>query len=987
MVIDEEIPLLRTFRAELAKRSSMLVDEDMQGFFEQLEEFEGYTSQPGQFYGGSTRSFVSQVTMHAQTNPTEKMAPPLGSIRVTHMATELMQPQTAKVSPTKSATISSDLTSVSMAIPQNVTSMDISEISPTKVIKRMLSPPPSDDTKRLSKKVASITSVSALRQQDDIDGQELPSSQVLVTVKQDNLAPKATTVYVSAILNPKTGRKMNLVEAIKTGLFDPKTGYFMDPSTQRRIQFREACSRGYISADLQNKFRSPCGVHNPHTGRQMTLMEVIQSGMFDPVKATFRDSKTGQHIPVHEALSKGLITEETAKILCGDGFTVTTITESQAMFGQGDLTALDTSISLSEAIEKELYNPVTGRLHDPLSGQELTILEAVEKGYINPSKREIRDPSSGEYISLIEAVSKGLIDPESGIYFDKPTGKRVPLDEAYQKHMLNKPLTLPKALVDGSLTEKGHILHPETDQVIAFSDAIDSGLLDDTVKCIVDPSNNDVLSIEEAIEKGLIDSRGLYIPPGTAPPQPIGKALEQGHIKLVSENVVFAKPCVKDTMASKMITVSEALKSGVITSTGEFIDTRSGRKVLLRAAASQGFVPKEIVEKITKETSMKDTSGRNLSLLKAVHIGMISPITGEVKDLNTGAVMPLHQATVEGLISTDDAQVLLEILSPVLTCTAVTTKLQPGQEEANFRAVSISEAMTQGLLNEKTGTFKDPNTGSTMPLEAAIEKGLLKLSSEWPQPSLVSEQEEEADKWLQEVATKLVPVAPGTSAVIESKLKRKGNEGFSFTTTTISRPVVSESLVSETRHIMVQSVTDPRTKEQLSPQQASQRGLLDIGHGLFIHPATGKQYTIKEAMGKGFISGKEIDKPAGLDSSSAVKDVRSFSITGVIDPKTKQRITVSQAVKDGILDRERGQYIGLDSKKRERKIPISQAVDEGLVIADDVSGDTATVTSLEGLIKETKTYQLKSVKHPVTGTHLPVIEAVREGILDEHNGI
>jgi hypothetical protein len=39
------------------------------------------------------------------------------------------------------------------------------------------------------------------------------------------------------------------------------------------------------------------------------------------------------------------------------------------------------------------------------------------------------------------------------------------------------------------------------------------------------------------------------------------------------------------------------------------------------------------------------------------------------------------------------------------------------------------------------------------------------------------------------------------------------------------------------------------------------------------------------------------------------------------------------------------------------------------------------------IIKETKTFQLKSVKHPATGRFIPVIDAVKEGILDEHNGV
>jgi hypothetical protein len=84
--------------------------------------------------------------------------------------------------------------------------------------KRMISPPPLESN-RLSKKVASITSVTALQQTSPPE--DVPkSSQILVTVKQESISPTKMTLYVSAILNPQTGRQVSLVDAIKTGLFD-----------------------------------------------------------------------------------------------------------------------------------------------------------------------------------------------------------------------------------------------------------------------------------------------------------------------------------------------------------------------------------------------------------------------------------------------------------------------------------------------------------------------------------------------------------------------------------------------------------------------------------------------------------------------------------------------------------------------------------------------------------------------------------------------
>ncbi|KAJ8305396.1 hypothetical protein KUTeg_015941 [Tegillarca granosa] len=108
-----------------------------------------------------------------------------------------------------------------------------------RITKRMISPPP-ESKNRLSKKVASITCVTALHSGDEVDFRTLEqSAQILVTVKQENIAPKGAV-----------------------------------------------------------------------------------------------------------AVSKGLLSKDGAKKLCGEGFSVTTITQSQAVFGDGDLSSIDSAIGL-----------------------------------------------------------------------------------------------------------------------------------------------------------------------------------------------------------------------------------------------------------------------------------------------------------------------------------------------------------------------------------------------------------------------------------------------------------------------------------------------------------------------------------------------------------------------------------------------------------------------------------------------------------------
>lgn len=959
MVIDDDIPLLRTFRSELAKRSSVLMDEDMQGFFEELSEYEGYTGTPGQFYGITPSQFTAKATA----------------------TVTFQKPETSEL--------------VSKAYVRTETVPDRPVQKPleqkpleVKVKSRTISSVP-EQKNRLSLKLESMTGVRAPQPNQEMGWKPPKVSQTLVTVKEENVAPISQFLHKPGVLNTKTNMKMTLSEAIKTGLFDPRTKCLTDPKNHRELSYEEACQSGLISRELKQELGKSSGILNVLTGRPFTVLESMQKGVFDPVHGTVRDHSTGKHIPVHQAATINIITEDIAESLIGPEVSVTTITQSQAIFGEGCLDSIDVPLSLAEMVEKGFYDPQSGKLRDPISGAQLTIIDAVEKGYVNPSKKEIKDPESKEFVTIVEAVGKSLLDPETGLFNDKSSMEKLKLDEAYEHQILNRPLTLPKMVRDGILSDRGHVTNPRTGEVMSFSDALDSGLIDDSVKCVVNPRTNDVLSLSEAIEQGFLDSRGLFVPPGASPAISISEALVQGHLKLVQEEVIFPKPCVLDAMTGNKIPASDALRHGVITHSGEFVDTATNRKILLGAAGSQGLVDKDVVEKLTKETTLRDATSKNISFMRAIQIGMIDVGKGQICDFKTGDVMNLQEAVKEGLISSEDAETLMEMLSSAVTHTTVITKVQPSSEESSIEPMTMLEAKQQGLINEYTGNFRNPITGATMSIDEALQKGYLIPDEEETQYYVeeMDDQEpleelDEEGRWLREVSQKHAQLIPGTSAT-ESKLIRKGDSGFSFTTTTVSRPPVQQNVVSETRHIAVQSALDPRTKERISPQEAVKRGLLDMHQGCFIHPATGKKLTIVEAISQGFLTGKDVDE---VDSheGSAISEVKSFSITGVIHPSTKQRITISQATKGGILHCEKGLYIGRDAFGREKPMKISDAVNAGFILADTVSHDAPSAAEL---IRETKQFTIKSVVHPHTRKHVPVIEAVREGIIDEHNGI
>ena len=955
----------------------MLVDEDMQEYFQQLADFEGYGGL--QAMGLTGQTFGSQSALNLATKQ--------------EMATNL--PHTVTVTVTK-------------ATPneENLPKLRATEMSATMTAQsvpvqwRLKSTPIS--TERLSQKVASISSLSGLSTGsdenvlDEVDSLQPYPQQTLITVKQGCLAPKGTHLSESAILNPKTGRKVNLTEAIDAGVLDLKSGTIVDKRTNRQMTLREAVSNRYISNDLYKQLTSSCGIADPYSGEDCTLLQAIQKDLFNPENNTVKDTTSGKSVGLDQAVSNGLLSRVDADNIRGEGTTVTYITQSQAVFNDEDLKSSTQRLGLGDVIERGWYVPQTGKIVDPITGKEMTILDACDKGLINPNKEEIKDSPSGRQMSLIKAVSQGIIDPESGKYINKLNSQKLSLDDAFQRKLIIKPITLPRALSEGAILEDGRVVDPQTGRTVSFKETLDTGIIDFDSKCVVDTLSGEVLSVSEAIELGLIDSKGSFIYKVSGRRESLIGAVDKGHMKLVQEDLVKSKPCVIDTRTGKSITVAQAVKQGIITSNGDFVDTSSGRKIPLKAAAGPSFIDKDIAEKLVKETSIKDASGRNISLLKAIHIGLVSPEKLEVRHPTSRKSVGLQQAATEGIISTEDAQSLLEILSPVIAHTTVVTRLQPGKSEAGIAIISVSDAISQGLLNERNGTFRDPNTGASMPVETAIEKGLLKLSSEWPSSTVSPSKDEvdkaaksvhsEAEKWLKQITEEpeMADALRRTGkATVESKIsKKKGDENYSFTQTVVTRPEITETQVSEEKHIQVKSVFDPRTKREIGVHEAVHRGLIDMTQGVYIHPVTDERMSIINAITRGFVRGLETSQPG--PGTSSVKETKSFSITGVIHPRSGKKLSVTEAVKDGFLDLEKGQFKGVDSKGKLISLKISEAVEQGYVLTD--TGVSASHAG-GGFIQETKTFQLKSVIHPVTRERLDVADAIKQGIIDEHKGL
>merc|ERR1711974_580071 len=110
---------------------------------------------------------------------------------------------------------------------------------------------------------------------------------------------------------------------------------------------------------------------------------------------------------------------------------------------------------------------------------------------------------------------------------------------------------------------------------------------------------------------------------------------------------------------------------------------------------------------------------------------------------------------------------------------------------------------------------------------------------------------------------------------------------------------------------------------------------IDLEKGKYTNTLTGEVMPLNVAIERGLIKAEETvsHKAPGEE---AVKETRAFCIVGVIHPRTKERLTVGKAMRDGILDQEKGIYNGCDASGRPAPMKISEAIKKGLVIVEDM---------------------------------------------------
>lgn len=328
MVNDDDVPLLRTFRSELTKRSSLLVDDDMREYFTQ--QFEGPTPSQANYVITPEQMFKSVRHIRPESTMTAELAEVRKTVQVQPLSN-----QTGEVT-----TVQSNRSSLTR-LSETLRTMESSAFLPATSV--------------------TATSVVTVPKQ-----QFRRQEQTVITVKKDEVTPRGQILHVTAFLNPQTSQKVALVEALQSGLIDARTKTFIDPSTRQRMSLSQAAKKGYIDEVVLKQLTSPCGSHDAQTGQELSLLDAIQKKLYDPVTNAFTDATTGEQVPVSEAVARGILSESCSRILAGEKVELTCISHTQAVFAHAATVKSDWSHSLGKVLQESLCNEITGKVTEPL---------------------------------------------------------------------------------------------------------------------------------------------------------------------------------------------------------------------------------------------------------------------------------------------------------------------------------------------------------------------------------------------------------------------------------------------------------------------------------------------------------------------------------------------------------------------------------------------------------------------------------------------
>lgn len=611
------------------------------------------------------------------------------------------------------------------------------------------------------------------------------------------------------VKNLETGKYISLKQALKKGMISDKTGSVFEKSQKKTFSLDFSVKEDLIVDFTKQSFTIPEGVkygmishdglmvEDLSSGNFLSLDDAVDRGIIDKHNTSVKingneqgngdiadvslaeaiglnivDEKSGiikvgtsRRMSIAEAVSKNLITErkcdmfleeDTADFdnqsLSFEGSELSELQrsiENEIHFKAGptrsreslkpespgtansDRTdSMNSPIRFDEALKFGFLDLETGEFMDYLTDSKTTIETAASQGRLSIDRVFFTDPLSKVTVPLKDALQQNLLyqipkkgsdDCRIGISFKEAVGKGMLLIQS-------KSSSSDISSSDGQLSVKS-----DTSHIVVSNKNLDwlsttkniSSSLDSLIQNVKDDQSRfRIGTLFDSIEKGVFDSKeGVLKDNFIQRNLTIGEAVKCGLINSKTQEII-------DPSTDECITVEEAILRKILdVDSGMYIDPLTGSKMMLSTAKDAGYIvktqshcqSKSSVEIYVEEIlSNEDSNGKN-KLQDAFAAGVLTRSKSQVIDPDTVNPITLRRAGSLGMIDTKSGEFKNPQTGEYCSLAEAVQRgfiLSP-------KGLSLYSSVNQGLYNEESGQFKDPTSESELSLRDMIKKDVI----------------------------------------------------------------------------------------------------------------------------------------------------------------------------------------------------------------------------------------------------------------------
>ncbi|KAK2709047.1 hypothetical protein QYM36_014618, partial [Artemia franciscana] len=537
--------------------------------------------------------------------------------------------------------------------------------------------------------------------------------------------------------NPETKELLSLVEACRLGIIDRRSGKMFPYNFKSSISLLKAFNDGVIidvekpltlyealSLSLYNPLTG-LFIH-PITGQQITLQEAITSQLIDASKSVLRLPNARKYLSLSESLKINLIDPIRGRYNApNESYDTINFLEAKM---KGYIVNSRKPMSLLEVVLNDLVLQETGKIIDPLVGDQLPLDLSIEHGLVEPLTTLYTAPNK----SLQAAINDGCVDAAKAKVFDPNSGGSLSISQAFDcgllKHVGN-PISFSEGIDNGLVNLKTFRLSdPRTESEYSLEDAIRSELIDPETAVVRHPTSGNYITLRTAIKEEMVDlQRKAVINPVTGKLGSLCVFFDQGSIVFMRSPLTFTSAIEKghlnldngkleDPVSKEIISLKEGIKQGILDPHTAIVkDTKNKRLLTLDMALAGGILDSD------KGMVLNTEDNRLLTMFEAVESGFILT-PGCAISLIEAIELEVYDVISEKFVCPYTKQLFSfeEAVSQKLVCLS-STMVRISKEES---PLTLQTVLSLGILSPENGSIRNQD-GNWLKLNEALAQGLL----------------------------------------------------------------------------------------------------------------------------------------------------------------------------------------------------------------------------------------------------------------------